>query len=89
MLRTITTRSIDKLLASKSGLRMLKLMAMVMVVMMKRSKNHLFSKSQTYLQSILLPYTLEKDEFFLIVLAMVEALSLRQYLNDYKQSLQV
>ena len=61
---------------------MLRLVAMVIVVMMKHSKDHLFLKSQTDLQSILPPYALtliayfsQKDEFPIIVLAMVEALS--------------
>ena len=42
---------------------------------MKRLKNHLFLRNQMYLQSILPPYTPKKDEFFLIVLAIIEALS--------------
>ena len=61
----------------------------VMVVIMKRSKDHLFPRSETYLHGVLPPYTLQKNEFFLIVLAIVEALGWKHNLNDYKQSLQV
>ena len=46
----------------------------VIVVMIKWSKDYL-SKSQADLQGILPSYALEKDEFLLIVLAIVEALS--------------
>ena len=46
----------------------------VIGLMMKRSKNHLL-KSRADLQGILSPYTLKKDEFLLIVLAIVRALS--------------
>ena len=69
------TRLAENLSASKTWLRILKLVAMVMVVMMKQSKYPLFPKNQTSLQDILPFYTLEKDKFPLIVLAIVEALS--------------
>ena len=42
--------------------------------MMKRSKDYP-PKSRADLQGILPPYALEKDEFPLIVLAVIEALS--------------
>ena len=58
----------------RTWLRMLKLMAMVMVVMIKWSKDHLL-KDQANLQSILPPYTPKKDEFPLIVLVIVETFS--------------
>ena len=53
---------------------MLKLVRITMV-MMKWLKNHFFSRSRTDLQGILPLYVPEKDEFPLIVLAMVEAFS--------------
>ena len=46
----------------------------VIGVMIKQSKDY-FPRSWTYLQGILLAYALKKDEFSLIVLAMVETLS--------------
>ena len=46
--------------------------AMVIMMIMKRSKNH-FLTSQADLQSILPLYALKKDEFSLIVLAINEA----------------
>ena len=77
-----TTRSAENSSASGTWLRMLRLVAMVRVVMMKRSKDHLFPRSRADLWGILPPYAptliahlLQKDEFPLIVLAMVEALS--------------
>ena len=47
---------------------------MVIVIMIKRLKNRLL-RNKTYLQGILPSYTPEKNEFCLIVLAMVEAFS--------------
>ena len=47
----------------------------LMGVMMKQLKNHLFPRSRTYLQGILPPYALEKNEFPFTVLALVKALS--------------
>ena len=69
------TRLAKNLLASGTWLRMLRLVAIVIMVIIKQSKDHLFLRSQTYLQSILPFYTLEKDEFLLIFWAMIEALS--------------
>ena len=55
-----TIRLAKNLSMSGIWLRMLKLVVIVMTVMMKRSKDHFFSRNQTYLQSILPPYALEK-----------------------------
>ena len=71
----ITTRSAKNLSVLGTWLKIQRLVIMVMEMMMKLSKDHLFPKSQMYLQSISPPYALEKDKFFLIVLTMVEALS--------------
>ena len=75
-------RSAKNSSASETWLRMLRLVAMVIVVIKKQSKDYLFPRSQTYLQGILPPYapTLiahlsQKDEFPVIVLAMIEARS--------------
>ena len=68
-----TTRLAKNFLASKTWLRMVRL-ARGMVVMMKQSKDHLL-RSWADLQDILPLYTPEKDEFSLIVLAMIEAFS--------------
>ena len=77
-----TIRSAKNSSASVTWLRMLRWVAIVMVVIMKRSKDHLFSRCQADLWGILPSYAptlivhlLQKNEFLLIVLAMVEALS--------------
>ena len=44
-----TTRSAKNLLASGPWLKMLRLVAIVRVVIIKQSKDHLFPRSQTYL----------------------------------------
>ena len=56
-----TTKSAKNWSASGTWLRMLRFVAMVMMVMMKWSKDHLFPRSQTDLQGILSPYALEKE----------------------------
>ena len=81
---SFTNRSAKNLLALETWLKMLRLMAIVMVMIMKQSKDHLFLRRQTYLQGILPLYALEKDKFLLIVLAIVKIISWRHYLNDYK-----
>ena len=50
-----TNKSAENLSASGTWLRMLRLVAMVIVVMIKRLKDHLFPRTQTYLQAILPP----------------------------------
>ena len=60
-----TTRSAKNSSVSRTWLMMLKLVVMINVLIMKRLKNYLFPRSQTYLQSILFPYALTLIAYFL------------------------
>ena len=71
--KSSTTKSVENLPLDMIEDK-LRLVTMMMVVIIKRSKNHP-PRSQTDLQGILPPYTSEKGEFPLIVLAIVETLS--------------
>ena len=59
-----TTKSAKNSSLSRIWLSMLRLLAIVMVVIMKRSKDHLFPRSQTYLRSILPSYALTLIVYF-------------------------
>ena len=72
---SFTTRSSKNLSTSGNLAEDAELVAIVIDVMIKRSKNHLFPRNQMYLHGILAPNAAKKDEFPLTVVAMLKALS--------------
>ena len=72
---SLENRSAKNLSTLGTWLRILKMVVIVMMMIMKRFKDHLFLRSQIYLLSILSSYTLEKNKFPIILLTKIEALS--------------